>query len=161
MQQKTIARVTLLVGILLIFTGLVLFRPITLRPNWSIDIKDTLHWAGIASMIIVALASIITLKNIRKKAKTTWLNTHCTATAASTLLALIHSRTRAGIILPIHYHSYITLTLMILLTISGIIIRTYPKSESVKKNLIPYHMPLTTAFFLTLTYHILAKIGAI
>lgn len=160
-QRTTVARATLLVGVLLIFTGLVLFRPIVFRPDWSMDVKDTLHWVGIVSMALVSLTTIIALKRFRHKITSSWLNIHCVSTVISAALALIHSRTRAGVILPIHYHSYLTLILMVLLAISGAIIRLYPGHESVKKYWRLYHMPLSVAFYATLVYHVLVKMAVI
>lgn len=160
-QRTSIARTTLLVGVLLIFTGLVLYRPIVFRSNWSMDVKDTLHWAGIVSMGIVSITSIIAMKRFRHKITTSWLNIHCISTTVSAALALIHSRTRAGVILPIHYHSYLTLALMVLLTVSGALIRIYPRSDAVKNYWRVYHMPLSVAFYSTLVYHVLVKMAVI
>jgi hypothetical protein len=160
-QRSTVARVTLLVGILLIFMGLVLFRPISYRSNWSLNVKDTLHWAGIVSMGLVSVTTVVALKKFRHRITTSWLNIHCISTTASAALALIHSRSRAGVILPIHYHSYLTLILMVLLTISGALIRVYPKSEAVKNYWRVYHMPLSVAFYTTLVYHVLVKLAVI
>lgn len=160
-QRTTTARATLLVGVLLIFTGLVLYRPIVFRSDWSMDVKDTLHWAGIVSMFLVSITTIIAFKRFRHKITTSWLNIHCISTTVSAALAVIHSRTRAGVILPIHYHSYLTLILMVLLTVSGAIIRLYPNHESVRNYWRVYHMPLSVAFYTTLVYHVLVKLAVI
>jgi hypothetical protein len=160
-HRNSIARSTLLVGILLIFTGLILYRPIVIRSNWSIDVKDTLHWAGIASMVLVSLTTVVALKWFRHKVTNSWLNIHCISTTASAMLAVIHSRTRAGVILPLHYHSYLTLILMILLALSGALIRLYPRSHAVKNYIRVYHMPLSLAFYVTLVYHVLVKLAVI
>ena len=160
-QRSSVARIMLYLGVMLVFTGLVLFRPIVYRAGWSFDIKDTLHWAGIAAMFLVSLTSIVALKQFRHRVTSSWLNIHCFSTVTSSALAIIHSRTRAGVILPIHYHSYLTLTLMILLTISGAAIRFYPQSEAVRRYWGVYHMPLSVAFYATLAYHVLVKLAVI
>lgn len=160
-QCNGIAKATLIVGILLIFTGLVLYRPIVFRSNWSMDIKDTLHWAGIASMLLVSLTTVVALKWFRHKVTKSWLNIHCISTTASAMLAVVHSRSRAGVILPLHYHSYLTLVLMVLLAISGALIRVYPRSDAVKNYIRVYHMPLSVAFYVTLVYHVLVKMAVI
>lgn len=160
-QRTTVARATLLIGVLLVFTGLVLFRPISYRADWGIDIKDTLHWAGIAALFLVSITTVVALKRFRHRVTASWLNIHCVSTVVSASLALIHSRTRSGVILPIHYHSYLTLILMILLTISGAAIRFYPRSVSVRNYWSVYHMPLSVAFYATLVYHVLVKLAVI
>lgn len=160
-QRTSIARATLLVGVILIFTGLVLYRPLVFRSNWSIDVKDTLHWAGIVSLGLVSITTVVALKRFRHKITSSWLNIHCISTTASAVLALVHSRTRAGVILPIHYHSYLTLILMVLLALSGALIRVYPKSNAVKNYWRVYHMPLSVAFYSTLVYHVLVKMAVI
>lgn len=160
-QRSTVTRATLLVGILLVFTGLVIFRPISYRSNWSIDVKDTLHWAGIVSMGLVSLTTVVALKRFRSRVTSSWLNIHCISTSASAALAVVHSRSRAGVILPIHYHSYLTLVLMVLLAVSGAVIRLYPKSEAVRSYWRVYHMPLSVAFYSTLVYHVLVKLAVI
>ena len=160
-QRTTLVRTTFLVGVLLVFTGLVLYRPINYRAGWSLDVKDSFHWAGIISMGVVSITTIVALKRFRHKITSSWLNVHCFSTSVSAALAIVHSRTRAGVILPIHYHSYLTLVLMVLLTVSGAVIRAYPESKSVGKYWRVYHMPLSVAFYVTLVYHVLVKLAVI
>ena len=145
----------------MVFTGLVLFRPISFRSNWGMNVKDTLHWVGIVSMTLVSVTTVVALKRFRHKVTTSWLNIHCISTTVSAALALIHSRSRAGVILPLHYHSYLTLVLMVLLALSGVLIRLYPESDAVKNYWRVYHMPLSVAFYATLVYHVLVKLAVI
>ncbi len=148
-------------GVLLVFIGLVLYRPLVYRADWSMDVKDTLHWVGIGSMFLVSITTVIALNRFRSKVTSRWLDVHCISTVVSAGLALVHSRTRAGVILPIHYHSYLSMALMLLLAVSGAIIRLYPQHETVRNYWRVYHMPLSVAFFVTLIYHVLVKMAVI
>lgn len=158
MKSKT--RLIFLSGILFIFLGLIIYRPLKLNLDWSIDLRDWLHWAGIVAFTIFSITSIIALKTFRISVSD-WLNIHCVGSTFSLALALIHSRTKGGVILPVHYHSYFTLLLIVVLTISGIMIRFYPNLVNLRKYWLLFHLPLSVGFYITLFYHILVKLGVI
>ena len=155
------SRILMLAGILLVFFGLILFRPLSLNPDWSLDVKDWLHWAGIAALILLTGASLLALKQFRQNVTPLWLDIHCLSSAASAGLALVHSRTRAAVILPVHYHSFLTLGLLLLLALSGALIRLYPGSSQVRKYWRIFHMPLSVGFYVTVLYHVVVKLGVI
>ncbi|MBD3173262.1 hypothetical protein GF326_12420 [Candidatus Bathyarchaeota archaeon] len=153
-------RVLMLAGVLLLFGGLVLFRPIRFNSGWSIDIKDWLHWAGIAAGGILLATSLLALSRFRRL-YFGWMDVHCLSSVVSTGLVLVHSRTKAGVILPIHYHSYLTLGLVIILALSGVFIRLYPGNPHVNMYLRVFHLPVSIGFYITLFYHVVVKLGVI
>ena len=153
-------RLLMLAGILLVFGGLILFRPIKFNSGWSIDIKDLLHWAGIAAGVLLLAASLLALSRFRRLYPG-WIDVHCLSSLISSGLVLVHSRTKAGVILPIHYHSYLTLGLAIILTLSGIFIRLYPDNPHVNRYLRVLHLPVSIGFYVTLLYHVVVKLGVI
>ena len=44
-QQSTVTRTTLFIGVILIFTGLVLYRLIAYRSDWNMDVKHIKEYA--------------------------------------------------------------------------------------------------------------------
>ncbi len=151
----------MMTGILLVFFGLVLYRPIQFNVGWSLDVEDWLHWVGIAAFSVLSATSVLAVRRYRQNFPLSWLNLHCYGSLASVILALVHSRTRAAVILPVHYHSYLTLALLILLALSGALIRFYPSNLLVKRYWRLYHQPLSVAFYVTLVYHMVVKLGVI
>ena len=154
-------RLLMLAGVLLIFLGLVLFRPLRFNADWSLDVKDWLHWAGIISLVLLSGASVLALSRFRYNVTPLWLNIHCLSSATSVGLALVHSRTRAAVILPMHYHSFLSLGLLIVLAFSGALIRLYPGSVQAWKYWRIFHLPLSVGFYVTLLYHVVLKLGVI
>jgi len=155
------SRLLMFAGILLVFFGLILFRPLIFNPDWSLDVKDWLHWAGIAALILLSGASLLAFRKFRYNVTPRWLDVHCISSAASAGLALVHSRTRAAVILPVHYHSFLTLGLLLVLALSGALIRLYPGSPQVQKYWRLFHLPLSGSFYVTLLYHVVVKLGVI
>lgn len=151
----------MLAGVLLVFLGLILFRPLRFNVDWSVDVKDWLHWAGIAAAGTLSVVSILALRRFRYNLTPKWLNIHCIGSVVSAALALVHSRTRAAVILPVHYHSYLTLVLLVLLAVSGALIRLYPGNQLVRRYWRVYHLPLSVGFYVTLVYHVVVKLGVI
>ena len=151
----------MLAGLLLIFIGLILFRPLHFNPSWSLDVKDWLHWAGITAAAMILVSTVLALRQLRSKITSRWMDVHSLFSVIAAGLAIVHSRTKANVILPVHYSSYLMLGLVILLAVSGALIRLYPKSTQVQKYWRMYHLPLSTAFFVTLVYHVVLKLGAI
>ena len=154
-------RLLMFSGILLVFFGLILFRPLSFNPDWSLDVKDWLHWAGIAALILLSGASLLALRQFRHNVTSLWLDIHCISSATSAGLALVHSRTRAAVILPVHYHSFLTLGLLLVLALSGALIRLYPGRPHVRKYWRIFHLPLSVSFYFTLIYHVVVKLGVI
>ena len=151
----------MLAGVLLIFAGLILFRPLRLNVGWSLDVKDWLHWAGIAAASLLAITTALAFRLFRHRVTLLWLNIHCVSSAVSAALALVHSRTKAAVILPLHFHSYLTLGLLLILAVSGALIRLYPNNMHVKTYWKLYHLPLSVSFYITLLYHVVLKLGVI
>ncbi len=151
----------MLAGILLIFTGLILFRPIRFNAAWSLDVKDLLHWAGITAATMILASTLLALRQFRRKITSHWMDVHSVFSVIAAGLALIHSRTKANVILPVHYSSYLMLGLVLILAVSGALIRLYPRSPRVQKYWRMYHLPISTAFFVTLIYHVVVKLGVI
>jgi hypothetical protein len=154
-------RFLMLVGVLLVFLGLILYRPFTFSAYWSIDVEDWLHWAGITAALVLSVTSVLAIKRFRSNLTGSWLNLHCIGSVVSASLALVHSRTKAAVILPVHYHSYLTLVLLVLLAISGALIRLYPGNRWVRGYWRVYHLPFSIAFYVTLFYHMVVKLGVI
>jgi hypothetical protein len=148
-------------GLLLVFLGLILFRPVRFNLAWSLDVKDWLHWSGIAAASLLSVSTVLALRLFRHRVTPIWLNIHCLSSAVSAGLALVHSRTKAAVILPVHYHSYLTLGLVLLLAVSGALIRLYPDNLYVRRYWRLYHMPLSIGFYVTLLYHVVVKLGVI
>ncbi|TRO55126.1 hypothetical protein E2P71_03190 [Candidatus Bathyarchaeota archaeon] len=151
----------MLFGVLLVFLGLVLFRPIRLNLGWSLDVKDWLHWVGISAASLLAITTVLALRLFRHRVTPMWLNIHCISSAVSAALALVHSRTKAAVILPVHYHSYLTLGLLLVLAVSGALIRLYPENVYVRRYWRLYHLPFSICFYVTLLYHVVLKLGVI
>jgi len=151
----------MLFGVLLAFIGLILYRPIKFSANWSIDVEDWLHWAGIIAALVLSVTSVLAVKRFRSTLTGSWLNLHCIGSVVSAALALVHSRTKAAVILPVHYHSYLTLVLLVLLAFSGALTRLYPSNRWVRGYWRVYHLPFSIAFYLTLFYHVVVKLGVI
>jgi hypothetical protein len=151
----------MLAGVLLVFLGLTLFRPLVLNLSWSLDVKDWLHWAGIAAASLLSITTVLALRLFRHRVTPMWLNIHCLSSAVAAGLALVHSRTKAAVILPVHYHSYLTLGLLLILAVSGALIRLYPENTNVKRYWRLYHLPFSIGFYVTLLYHVVLKLGVI
>ena len=95
----------MLAGLLLIFIGLILFRPLHFNPSWSLDVKDWLHWAGITAAAMILVSTVLALRQLRSKITSRWMDVHSLFSVIAAGLAIVHSRTKANVILPVHYSS--------------------------------------------------------
>jgi hypothetical protein len=144
-------------GQLLIYAGLMAYRPLRYIGEWSIDWQDAIHWMGILGAVIIASALLLNYFKIRLRAGV-WI--HCPLGITSFLFALFHSRTKAAVILTVHYASYYILALLGIVVISGGVLR-YQETRRWRLWLKLVHGPTTISMALILMYHILVKLAVI
>jgi hypothetical protein len=156
------------VGLLMIFVAIVLvYGPIPTIGSLFLYPKDLTHWVGWLAALTLIASTILTLNFKGRLAK----DLHCILGGASLLAALYHVNARLNpftgtpigfwIIRPIDYSSLIVLALMAVIVASGVLRRYLPNNRYVKAYGRAFHLPLTAAFAVMLTYHVLQKTGII
>lgn len=155
-------------GLILIFLALVIvYGPIPGASSLFLYPKDLTHWVGWFAALTLIASIILTLRFKGKLAR----DLHCVLGGVSLLAALYHVNERLNpytgtpigfwIIRPIDYSSLIVLVLMTVIVASGVLRRYLPSNRYVKAYGRALHLPLTAAFALMLTYHVLQKTGII
>ena len=144
----------------MIYLALVNYMEYGFAGIWAFDSGDLVHWVGIFGLALFIAASGSSIVQLRQRLGGSWVMVHCGLGLVASILALAHSRTRAAVILPVHYGSYYIAALMALISITGAVLRFRPESRyrDVFKLL---HGPATSALKLTLLHHVLVKMAVI
>jgi hypothetical protein len=148
-------------GLVLIFASMVLYRPYRLLGGFSFDPRDAVHWYGIAGGLLFVSSTVLSLKRARQTLHGVWMSLHCLAGVLSFVFAALHSRSRADVIVPLHYSSYYILALMAIVVSSGLTLRYLSPDLRMVKALRLFHGPFVAALYLSLAYHVLVKTALI
>jgi len=159
-QPSPAARALLFLGLLLIYASLVVHRPLTWRGSFSFDVYDLVHWVGVAGALLFLASGVLSNEDIKARLSGAWARAHCPVSVLAFAAAAFHSRTKAGVILPVHYSSLYILALMGLLVLSGAGLR-FVKDPGYIRWWKLFHGPATKALGLALIYHILVKTAVI
>lgn len=154
------ARGLLLLGLLLIYASLVAYRPLTWRGSFSFDVYDLVHWVGVAGALLFPASGVLSNEDVKARLGGVWARAHCPVSVLAFVLAAVHSRTKAGVILPVHYSSLYILALMGFLVLSGAGLR-FIKDPRYYRWWKLVHSPTTKALGLALIHHILVKTAVI
>lgn len=159
-SQRAI-RVVMTLGLILLFTSMVLYRPYSFFGDFSVDLKDAVHWYGIAGGLLFMLSTVLRLERFKQALGERWLSLHYLAGGLSLVFAALHSRSRAAVIVPLHYSSYYILVIMAVVVASGLVFRYLSPNKQIVKTLQLFHGPFVAAIYLSLVYHVLVKTGLI
>jgi hypothetical protein len=150
-------------GLTLTFLSLVVQRgPPNLLGPPRLFPKDVVHWFGWIGAMALMITSILSIKrwSIMKKPRRR-VSIHCALGAASLLLVVIHVNSQFLLIRPAHLPSFFTLTLMVVIATSGSMARIAPGRRFVSSYWRHFHGPMSVAFYISLLYHVLQKIGGV
>ena len=144
----------------MIYLALVNYMEYGFEGIWAFDSGDLVHWVGIFGLALFIAAFGTSLDQLKQRLAGNWVRVHCGLGLVASILALAHSRTRAAVILPLHYGSYYIAALMALISVTGAVLRFRPDTRyrSVFKIL---HGPATSALKLALLHHVLVKMAVI
>ena len=159
-RPSTLARTLLSLGLLLIYASLVAHRPLAWRGTFSFDFQDVFHWVGVAGAALFLASGVFGSEEVKAKLGGTLSGAHCPVSALAFAAAAAHSRTKAGVILPVHYSSVYLLALMGALVLSGAGLH-YLKNPRHMRWLWLFHGPATKALGLALVHHILVRTAVI
>lgn len=159
-QPSPLAKTLLFLGLLLIYASLVVHRPLTWRGSFSFDVYDLVHWVGVAGALLFLASGVLSNEDVKARLGGAWTRAHCPVSVLALVLAAAHSRTKAGVILPVHYSSLYILALMGLLVISGAGLQFLKDPRHIRWWRL-FHGPATKALGLTLIHHILVKTAVI
>lgn len=149
--------VILLVTLLLVGTG-----PVRHRGPWRLFPVDVAHWFGWAGGILLAVSAVYSAlkRGFPKKIKL-WLTVHCIPGILSLLMTGIHLANKVFFAKPEHILSFFTFGLMVVIVVGGILGRYVNRPKMIRDYWKTLHIPLTGIFYLTLSIHVLAKIGIV
>jgi len=150
-------------GLTLVFLSLVVQRgPPNLLGPLRLFPRDMTHWFGWIGAMALTITSILSIKrwSILKKTSRS-VSVHCALGAASLLLVVIHVNSRFLLIRPTHLPGFFTLALMGVVTTSGSMARIAPGRRFVSSYWRHFHGPVSAAFYISLLYHVLQKIGGV
>ena len=156
----TLAKTLLFLGLLLIYASLVAHRPLAWRGSFSFDVYDLFHWVGVAGALLFLASGVLGNEDVRAGLGRLWARAHCPVSVLAFVAAVVHSRTKAGVILPVHYSSLYILVLMGLLVLSGVGLR-FLKDPRYTRWWTLFHGPATKALGLALIHHVLVKTAVI
>jgi len=154
------ARALLFLGLLLIYASLVAHRPLAWRGSFSFDVYHLVHWVGVAGALLFLASGVLSNEEVKAGLGEFWAKAHCPVSVLAFATAAVHSRTKAGVILPVHYSSLYILALMGLLVLSGVGLRLV-KDPRYYRWWSLFHGPATKALGLALIHHILVKTAVI
>ena len=120
------------------------------------------HWFGWIGSLALMITSVLSIKrwSILKKTSRS-VSVHCALGVASLLLVVIHVKSRFFLIRPAHMPSFFTLVLMVVIATSGSMARIAPGRRFVSSYWRHFHGPVSAAFYISLLYHVLQKIGGV
>lgn len=159
-QPSPLAKTLLFLGLLLIYASLVAYRPLTWLGSFSFDVFDLFHWVGVAGALLFLASGVLSNEDVKAKLGEAWARAHCPVSVLALVLAAVHSRNKAGVILPVHYSSLYILALMGLLVLSGVGLRFVNDPRYIRWWRL-LHGPATKALGLALIHHILVKTAVI
>lgn len=159
-SQRAIG-VIMTLGLVLLFTSLVLYRPYSIFGGFSVDLKDVVHWYGVSGGLLFMLSTVLRLKRLKQALRKRSLSLHCLAGVLSLIFAALHSRSRAAVIVPLHYPSYYILALMTVVVSSGLAFNYLSPNRRIVKTLRLFHGPFVAALYISLVYHVLVKTALI
>ena len=159
-KPSPLARGLMFLGLLLIYASLVAHRPLTWRGSFSFDVYDMVHWVGVAGALLFLVSGALSNEEVKAGLGGLWARAHCPVSSLAFTLAAVHSRTKAGVILPVHYSSLYILALMGSLVVSGAALQ-YIKDPRFYRWWSLFHGSATKALGLALIHHILVKTAVI
>lgn len=149
-------------GLTLVFLSLVVQRgPPNLLGPLRLFPKDMAHWFGWIGTMALMITTILSLRWSLVKKTSRRVSVHCALGAASLLLVVIHVNSRFLLIRPVHIPSFFTLALMVVVATSGSMARIAPGRRFVSSYWRHFHGPVSVAFYISLLYHVLQKIGGV
>jgi hypothetical protein len=152
----------IILGLTLVFLSLVVQRgPPNLLGPLRLFPKDTAHWFGWISAMALMITSILSLRWSLVRKTSRRVSIHCALDAASLLLVVIHVNSRFFLIRPAHLPSFFTLALMVVIATSGSMARIAPGRRFVSSYWRHFHGPVSAAFYISMIYHVLQKIGGV
>jgi len=159
---KTLILVLTLLAILLFALLLVGTGPVSRRGPWRLFPVDVAHWFGWAGGILLAASAIYSAlkRGFPGKIKL-WLAIHCIPGILSLAMTSIHLVNKIWFARPGHLLSFFTFGLMVVIVVGGVSGRYVRRPKVVREYWKTLHIPLTAIFYLTLSIHVLTKIGAL
>ncbi len=104
---------------------------------------------------------MLTQETFKRRLRGAWLRVHCPLGVVSWLAAVLHARTKSGLILPVHYSSYFIVVLITLLTLSGVGLRYVNREGRLRGWWLLLHGPAKGVLGITLLHHVLMKMAVI
>jgi hypothetical protein len=159
-RASGVSKALLFVGLLLVYASLVAHRPLVWRGSWSFDAYDLFHWVGIAGAALFVVSTLIGVDAFRARLSEGWARVHCLLGVLAFVFAAVHARTKAAVLLPVHYSSLFILVLLGLLVASGAGLRFVgaPRYARLWGLL---HEPVSAALKLALLHHVLVKLAVL
>ncbi len=160
--KKTIILLVTLSVIILVASLLIGTGPVRHHGPWRLFPVDVAHWFGWIGGILLAIsAAYSALKRGFPKEIKLWLVFHCALGILSLLMTGIHLLNKIFFARPGNFLSFFTFGLMVVIVVSGILGRYVNKPRILKDYWKTFHIPLTIAFYLTLSIHVLTKTGVL
>jgi len=154
------SRALLFSGLLLIYASLVAYRPLVWRGSWSFDAYDVFHWAGVVGVVLFVASTSMGLDTLKARLPEGWNRVHCPLGVLAFVFAAVHTRTKAAVLLPVHYSSLYILALLGLLVLSGVGLQFIGDVRYAKWwGLL--HDPVSAALKVALLHHVLVKLAVI
>lgn len=142
-KRGRVAFLLITLGVLLLFASLLVqARPARSRGPWRIYPKDMAHllgWMGTATMMVSSSYSL--LKRTSPRRISIWLYVHCFLGIVSLPLIVVHIYNRLWFIRPMHFVSFYTSGLMIVISISVIVRRFLPRNRFIMAYCKVVHAP--------------------
>ncbi len=145
----------------MIFMSMVLYRPYTFFGEFSFDTRDTVHWYGVTGGLLFVISTVLRLKRVEKTLQGRWSSLHGFTGLLSLVFAGLHARSRAAVIVPLHYSSYYILVVLAVVSTSGLAFMYLSPSKRIVKTLRLFHGPFVAALCISLAYHVLVKTALI
>lgn len=160
--KKIIVLVLTIIAVLLFASLLIGTGPVRHRGPWRLFPVDVAHWFGWAGGVMLAVsAAYSALKRGFPNKVRLWLTIHCIPGVVSLLLAGIHLANRVFFARPQHLLSFFTFGLMVVIVVGGILGKYVNRPRVIREYWRTLHIPLTAIFYLTLSIHVLVKIGVL
>jgi hypothetical protein len=159
-RPASASKALLFVGLLLVYASLVAYRPLVWRGSWSFDPYDVFHWAGVAGAALFVVSTSMGIDALRARLSTEWARIHCPLGVLAFVFAAVHARTKAAVLLPVHYSSLYILALIGFLMVSGAGLRFVGDPRYAKWWRL-LHDPVSAALKIALLHHILVKLAVI
>ena len=130
------------------------------RGPWRLFPQDTAHWYGwVGAVLLGVSATYSALKRGFPENIRLWLFIHCIPGILSLLITGVHLLNRLFRARPGHFLSFFTFGLMAVIVVGGIAGRYRVRIPFIGEYWRQLHLPLTALFYVTLTLHLLEKMG--